>query len=225
MGRRMGGDTPKPLVKLLGKELVRRVYENVKSVKYVDNVTVVINPLYGDRVKKIIENANFVIQEKPLGTANALYTAVKDIDEDILVTYSDTPLIKPKTMENMIEFHKKEEADTTVLCGISKRMYPYALIEKDESGKISDIEEHAKPSSPPPWNYSIGAYVINSRLFKDVYSELPARSNGELYIPDAIKLLIKFGKNVLAFCIKDEDQYLGINTPQDLKKAEKVLGK
>ncbi len=225
MGKRMGKETPKPLVKLLGKELVRRVYENVRSVKFIDDVTVVINPIYGDRVKEIIKDANFVIQEKPLGTANALYTAVKDIDEDILVIYSDTPLIKPKTMENMIEFHKKKKSDITILCGISKRMYPYALIKKDESGKISDIEEHAKPSSPPPWNYSIGAYVINSRLFKDVYPELPARSNEEFYIPDAIKLLIYRGKNALAFCIDDENQYLGINTPRDLKEAEKILGK
>ncbi len=222
LGKRLKSVTPKPLVKILGKEMILRVYENMKKAG-IKNFIVVVSPSIKEDVEKLLD-AEIVVQEKPLGTAHALHLATKDLDseENVLVMYSDTPLIRPKTISRLIEAHLKEKNDITILTGLTSKIYPYALVSR-EGGKIVDIEEYGKPSSEPPWEYSIGVYAFRVRAFREIYPDLKPRENGEVYIPDAIKLAVKRGMRVEAVVCEDEREYLGVNTPEDYKTAERIL--
>ncbi len=226
LGKRMGGDVPKPLVKLLGKTLIERVYENALNTGYVDEIVIVVNPINERMIKERIKEARFVVQKERLGTAHALSLAIEDFDddEDVLVLYADTPLIRSSTMKAMVDLHNIEKSDITFLSGLSKEKFPYALVTRDENGKVIDVEEYGEPNYPPPWEYSIGTYVFKVGVFRDVYKDLkPRKDKGEKYIPDAIKLAIRRGYKVSAHICLDDREYLGINTPEDLKRAEEIL--
>jgi bifunctional UDP-N-acetylglucosamine pyrophosphorylase/glucosamine-1-phosphate N-acetyltransferase len=225
MGKRLKSSTPKPLVKLFGKEIVWYVYDNVISVGRIEKVIVVVSPFIEKEVKRILKDAVVLIQKKPLGTAHALHTATEVLEpsEDILVMYSDTPLIRPRTIDSMIKHHLSSGNDITFLSGLSKKVYPYAVVMRDKEGSIIDVEEHAAPDGDPPWEYSIGSYIFKVEVFEKIYKDLEPRETGEVYIPDAIKLALKRGYRVGAYICEDEREYLGINTPDDLRKAEKIL--
>ncbi len=226
LGKRMGGNVPKPLVKLLGKPLVKHVYDNVKEIDDVDGVIIVVNPMNKDMIRNVIEDADFVVQKERLGTAHALSLAIEKLEdsENVLVVYSDTPLIRASTMKAMIDYHNLEGADITFLSGLSSERFPYALVTRDEHGEVIDVEEHGVPQTPPPWEYSIGTYVFKVGTFREIYKILkPRPETGERYIPDSIKLALQKGYRVLAHICLDDREYLGVNTPEDLERAERTL--
>ena len=75
-------EIPKPLIQVAGKEIIRYNIDAIKD--YVEKIVIVINPAKEKTFEKI-KNGKiiFAFQEKPLGTAHALYCA-KDFVEDEL---------------------------------------------------------------------------------------------------------------------------------------------
>ena len=46
---------------------------------------------------------------------------------------------------------------------------------------------------------------------------------GEYYLTDTIKILVKENKKVGVFQINNQEEVYGINTPEQLKRAEKII--
>ena len=225
-GKRLGAKETKPLVKLLDKPLIVHVAEKVKQAKIVDELIIVANPKNKDEISRLIPQALIVIQKEQLGTAHALSLALEEVseDENVLVLYADTPLIRPGTIRGIVETHVLEDADITFLTGLTGEEYPYAVVFRSKTGKIVDLVEHGKPSGPPPWEYSIGTYVFKASVFKNNYELVtPRPDTGEKYIPDVIRIAIKRGFKVTTHVCLDDREYLGINTPDDLRKAEEIV--
>lgn len=225
-GTRLGTKETKPLVKLLGKPLIMHVVEKVEQAKVIDNLIIVANSKNKEEISKMIPHAFVTVQKEQLGTAHALSIAIKEIseNENVLVLYADTPLIRLGTIRGIVETHILENADITFLTGLTNEKYPYAVVFRSSSGEIIDLVEHGKPSGNPPWEYSIGTYVFKAKVFKNVYKIVAPHSNtGEKYIPDSIRIAIKQGFKVVTHVCLDDREYLGINTLEDLKRAEEIV--
>ncbi len=225
-GTRMGGKTPKPLVMMLGKPLLLHVIENIRHVFGNVNIRIVVGKRNNEAIKsKIGEGFEYVVQPKALGTADALRFGIKGMGEDdkALIMYADTPLIRPSSIAGIVNFHELKGADITFLSGLSPRRYPYALVLRDESGKIVAVKEKMRPTSSPPWEYNIGMYVVNIGRISDLFSAVRKGKTGEYYIPELVNAAIKNGLEVQAYMSFDESEYLGINTNEDLKRARNIL--
>ncbi len=225
-GTRMGGKTPKPLVEIYGKPLLLHVIENVKSVFGNVKIRVVVGKRNVEMIKNSFGNEfDYIIQPKALGTADALKFGINGIkgNEKVLVMYADTPLIRPSSIAGLVNFHELRGADITFLSGLSSKKYPYALVAKSKTGKVLSVREKARPTSPPPWEYNIGMYIVNVGKINSLFSKVKKGSTGEYYIPELVNIAIKKELKVQTYMSFDESEYLGVNTKEDLKRAQNIL--
>jgi bifunctional N-acetylglucosamine-1-phosphate-uridyltransferase/glucosamine-1-phosphate-acetyltransferase GlmU-like protein len=51
----------------------------------------------------------------------------------------------------------------------------------------------------------------------------PNESTGEIYIADIVSMAIADNKNICGFVTNNEREFLGVNTPEDLKAAEEII--
>jgi bifunctional UDP-N-acetylglucosamine pyrophosphorylase/glucosamine-1-phosphate N-acetyltransferase len=88
----------------------------------------------------------FSIQKQQLGTANAVDSGVqslKEIGDQVLVLYGDTPLIKSETLEKMIH-HICEEKNSVCVLGFdckTANKYGRLVVEKNELLKITEFKD------------------------------------------------------------------------------------
>jgi bifunctional UDP-N-acetylglucosamine pyrophosphorylase/glucosamine-1-phosphate N-acetyltransferase len=54
-------------------------------------------------------------------------------------------------------------------------------------------------------------------------SKIRKSAVGEYYFGDLIKLAVEEGERVGAYKLKDTSQWKGINTPQELEQADKMM--
>ena len=55
--------------------------------------------------------------------------------------YGDTPLIRPETINNMLDHHERTNAKATVLTAIADDPFAYGRIIRDVNGKLVKIVE------------------------------------------------------------------------------------
>ncbi|KUK94419.1 MAG: N-acetylglucosamine-1-phosphate uridylyltransferase/acetyltransferase [Thermotogales bacterium 46_20] len=230
-GKRLGAPVPKPLVKISGKPMLLHIIEKMRKVESGMHVFCVINPSHKELFMHAltgVPGVSLSYQEAPLGTAMALKCALEDLDysDDLMVMYADLVLIKDESLRKLTREHTDSEASITFLSGLTKKQYPYALVERDEEGIVKRLSERKKPDFPPPWEFYIGPIVVHSEVAKRFIDALqPHPETGERYIPDLANLAIDNGYKVSSVTTEDETEFLGVNKPEDLEFARSTLGR
>jgi bifunctional N-acetylglucosamine-1-phosphate-uridyltransferase/glucosamine-1-phosphate-acetyltransferase GlmU-like protein len=138
-GKRLRSSVPKPLVKIKGKTMIEHVIEKAFYATESRKAILVINPDFeGDFLYQLKVPVTFAYQSVPKGTADALAQALNLIEngEDILVMYADLVLISRDSLKSLVSLHIERNCDITFLSGTTERRYPYALVERDERGKL-----------------------------------------------------------------------------------------
>ena len=112
------GELPKPMVPILDKPLLEWQLEQLKRYS-ITKVTMIVGHLH----QKIIDyfgngskfgcEIDYIIEEKPLGTAGAFYF-LKDklVDENFLLVFGD--VFFDIDLNKMIEFHNTKNAEATL---------------------------------------------------------------------------------------------------------------
>ena len=73
--------------------------------------------------------------------------------------------------------------------------------------------------------FNSGVYCFDNKLFfKALENISPNNSQKEYYLTDTIEYLVQSGYPVQAIQINDANEILGINSPEDLSRAERLLG-
>ncbi|MBI1307869.1 MAG: nucleotidyltransferase [Bacteroidetes bacterium] len=103
MGKRMRPHTlttPKPLLPIAGKPIVRRLTEDIARVcgDRVDNIGFVISSSFGKKVEEDLlgiardlgASGHIFYQNEALGTAHAVYCAAELLDGNVIVGFADT---------------------------------------------------------------------------------------------------------------------------------------
>ncbi len=225
-GTRMGGKTPKPLVLLKGKPLILHVIDNIKEIFEDARISIVVGKGNSKEIRDALgDGFKYVLQPKALGTADALKFGIEGLppEEDAIVAYADTPLIRSASIAGMANFHRLKGADITFLTGFSKKKYPYALVFKDEAGKLLAVKEEVRPDFPPPWEYNLGMYLVKIGSVKDLFDEIKTGSTGEYYIPELINVAVKKAMKISTYMTFDDSEYLGVNTKEDLGMVSNIL--
>ncbi|MFA4948467.1 MAG: NTP transferase domain-containing protein [Candidatus Krumholzibacteriia bacterium] len=228
-GTRMKSSLAKVLHAVAGKSMIRHVLETVQAVSP-SRIVIVIGH-QADAVRRELggERVEFVLQEPRLGTGHAALMAEGSFDGftgTIVVLNGDTPLLRPRTLESLVAFHRGESASATVLSAEIDDPVGYGRIVRDGQGTFLRITEHKDA------NDSIRAIrEINSGIFcfesADLFSALKrvGRRNvqGEYYITDVMEILQGEGNRVAVFRCDQREEVLGINTVEQLHAAEGLM--
>lgn len=227
-GTRMKSDTIKILHKLLDKPMLEYIYDALEPLKPKQIVTVV-----GHQKDKVLDlyggKSSFAEQKEQLGTGHAVLQA-KDFftekKEDILILCGDTPLLTTDTLQNLVKYHQSNKFACTVLTAIQNDPTGYGRIIRDLEGKVVAIveEKDASLEERAITEVNTGIFVFNVGL---LFCLLPKvknnNSQGEYYLPDVLKLMIKEGLPIGAQTMSNAEEMAGINDRVKLYEAEQTL--
>ena len=217
---------PKELLMVGSKAIIENVIDSMKNVGITD-ITVVVGWRkhaildYLGSGKRMGVKLTYVVQEKTDGLAKAVYETKHIIqDESFMVVLGDNFFYPLTFLEDILSFHKKNNAVATV--GISKVDDPtrHGMIKPGEENKIIDIIEKPKRELSPSNLGCIGIYIFNSEIFNAINDTKPGFNN-EYQLTDAIKILIQNGHKVLYKEIKGT--HIDIGTLDDLRKANEFI--
>jgi bifunctional UDP-N-acetylglucosamine pyrophosphorylase/glucosamine-1-phosphate N-acetyltransferase len=223
LGTRMKSATPKHLHPLLGRRLLDWVVEAVRPLGP-DPLVVVVAP---DAVDAF-EGMDVAVQEKPLGTGDSLRAARERVGnaQQLLVVSGDHPRLSSGLLQQFVDEHRRSGVSATVLSFEPADPRAYGRILRDGEGRLRQIVEHADADETQlairELNSSI--YVFETdKLWPALERIEPVNAQGELYLTDAVRLLVEGGEEVAVFKAPDAEEVEGVNTRAELADAAAFL--
>ncbi len=230
-GSRMQTFLAKVLIPIAEKPILEYVLDVAEKLHPARTVVVVGHQ--ADQVQEKFSNRGleFVLQEEQLGTGHAARQTeqvLNDFKGNILVLCGDMPLIKAETLEQLLLQHKEVSAKCSVLTLKSKEKHDFGRIIRHDDGSVLKIVEHRDASAEEKIvdEFNSGVYCFDKDLFfKALYCLSDDNVQKEYYLTDTLEYAMKNGYPVASVQIEDTDEIFGINSPEDLKRAEKLLEK
>ena len=223
LGTRMKSATPKHLHPLLGRRLVDWVVAAVEPLAPEPLVLVVAPDAVG-----AFEGIDVAVQEKPLGTGDSLRAAREGVGDvkELLVVSGDHPRLSSELLRQLLDAHHAFGAAATVLSFEPPDPRAYGRIVRDGDGRLQQIVEHADADETQrairEVNSSIYVFAAD-KLWPALGRIEPVNAQGELYLTDAVRLLVEAGEEVTVFKAPDADEVEGVNTRAELADAAAFL--
>jgi alpha-D-glucose phosphate-specific phosphoglucomutase len=222
---------PRAMQRLGEKTILDHVLELAQHIVAPDDIYLVVGYQH-----KVIEDYlgptyHYVLQSEPLGTGHAVLQVrpfLPGYAGNLLILYGDTPLFRLSSLRGMLVRHNLKGAAFTLLSQVTNLHLPYGRIVRDNAGHILEVVEEEDASADvrciPELN--LGAYVARSDMLYEALDALDEpRGTGRNQLPAVAKWLVMNGQRVESYLCADQDEVLGINTPQDLEQAVIILQK
>ena len=224
LGTRMRSSTPKHLHLLLGRRIVDWVIAAAREAGAAP-VVVVASPHTRDG----FDGLDVAVQEKPLGTGDAVRSARAQLEStggDVLVLSGDTPLLTADVLRDLVATHRRQGAAATVLSFEPPDPRAYGRLVRDGKSRLARIVEasDATPDELQLREVNSSIYVFAAeKLWPAVERLQPHNAQGELYLTDAIALIVGDGEEVAIHVAPDPAEAEGINTRVELAAAAAAL--
>jgi bifunctional UDP-N-acetylglucosamine pyrophosphorylase/glucosamine-1-phosphate N-acetyltransferase len=224
LGTRMKSETPKHLHGLLGRRVVDWVLDAAAATG-ADPLVVVASP----ETKDEYDGATVALQERPLGTGDAVAAAREALDGfsgPVLVLDAAAPLLTPDHLRDLVDAHRREHAAVTLLTFEPETPLPYGRVLRDEAGAVCAIveEKDASPEEREVRELNASTYVFDAAALWRALDGLDAHNaQGELYLTDAIARIVAAGGQAAAHGSPDPLAPLGINDRTELAVAAAAL--
>ena len=224
----MNSDLAKVLHPLCGKPLLSYSIKLARAVNS-EKIVVVIGH-QSDKIRGMFQDEDtvFVEQKEQLGTGHAVLQArdaFKDHTGTVLILCGDVPLLKPGTVLALRKRHQSEKAAVTVLTVVLDDPGTYGRVITDLNGQILRIVEAKDATNEEKKIHEIntGIYCVESPfLFKAVGVLQNKNAQGEFYLTDIIGIANRSGLIVQSCRAKDPSEVMGINTIEDLERANQI---
>ena len=148
------------------------------------------------------------------------------LNGSVLVCYGDMPLMRRATYESLIETHKRDGNDCTLLSAVSDEELPYGHIVRKSDGSFSHIVEDkdCTPEEKAIRELNVGVYVFESGPLWEAIDQLrPNNAQGEYYLTDAPAYILSRGGRVGACPTCTAEEMLGVNTVEQLAQVEELV--
>ena len=216
-----------------GKTVILRTYEAAKKSNLFDDVFVVTDSdLIFDEIVSNGGKAIMSIKEHESGS-DRIAEAVENMDVDIVVNVQgDEPFINTKALEKLITIYKNDTDKNVDLASLMCEITDEDEINNPNNVKVvvdqngfalyfsrSVIPYPREKNVGVRYMQHIGIYAFRKQALLDFYS-LPMKS---LEASEKLEQLryLEFGKRIKM--VETADKSIGIDTPEDLEKARRLL--
>jgi len=239
MGKRMQSNIPKVAHVLYGKPLLIWAIQALIDAG-IDKIVVVISPAQ-TMVEDLIKNHQFpsyikiklAYQDKPLGTGHAARCGIEvvekyfaqetNLETNILIAYGDTPAVSGTTFQEFICFHLQQNNYFTILAFETQNPSGYGRILIDKNGDFLEIceEKDCTEEQKKVLLCNSGFLCGNYSEFQKILPQLKnENASKEYYLTDVPILSKKLNGKVGYLISQNEDELLGINSPEQLSQME-----
>ncbi len=206
---------PKPLMPVgdlpIAEIIIRQLkyYGFTEIVIATGHLSGLIQSFFGDgRVWGV--NIKYVFEDQPLGTAGAM-KLIENLEDDFLVMNGD--ILTDVNFQELLEFHKKEKAQATIVCKERVVKTDFGVIEIDQSGQLVDYIE--KPEHRSFVSTGINVFTKGCQEY--------IKSKELLGMPDLVLRLKRSALKVS--CFKLAGLWLDLGRLDDLEMAQDVFDK
>jgi bifunctional UDP-N-acetylglucosamine pyrophosphorylase/glucosamine-1-phosphate N-acetyltransferase len=232
LGTRMRSTRAKVLHELGGKPLLHYPLTALRTVGG-DPVVVVVGH-QAAAVRQAAEasggpGVRTVLQEEQRGTGHAVRCALPALDGvsgDVLILYGDAPLIRGEMLQRLVEAHRTEQADLSLLTVRYADPTGYGRIVREADGRVRGIveERDATPAERAITEVNPGFYCVRAPVLRELVAALrDDNAQREFYLTDIVGLAAGGGRRVIALETDRPDEVAGINTRAELARAETAL--
>lgn len=231
-GTRMKSNRAKVLHEILGRPMLFYVLNACKKSEIDKNIVIIGH--HKEQIKEAFKDEDALFVEQPVdngapyGTGFAVSCALGEIndDDDVIILNGDAPLISSETINKFLSYHKHNENDLTVMTADLNDPTNYGRIIRDSDANIIKIVEQKDASEKEKLVREInsGIYAFKGANLKYAISKLKTdNASHELYLTDALKILVEEGKKVGTYKLRDKKEILGVNSRAELSKLECIL--
>ena len=225
-GTRMKSNLPKVLHSLAGRSLVERALDSCQLIN-LTRVLVIVG-YQAELVKQNLQNyqgLEFVEQTEQLGTGHAiqqLLPHLQGFSGDLIVLNGDVPLLRPETLQQLLETHQTRQNAATLLTAHLPNPKGYGRVFCDGNNLVKQIVEDRDCTAAQKQNQRInaGVYCFNWSKLAQVLPKLSADNDQqEYYLTDVVRDL----EPVMATDVEDYLEITGINDRKQLATAYQIL--
>ena len=171
-----------------------------------------------------------VVQERPLGTGDAVRAAVEHIgaDDTVVVLNGDAPLVRPESLRALVESHERSGSAATIATMVLDDPSGYGrvvrapdgtvqrVVETKGSGDATEGERHIREVNTGMFAFAGEALLV---ALREVRAD---NAQGEHYLPDVLPALRAHERTVDAYELADPEELLGINDRRQLADVTAV---
>jgi bifunctional UDP-N-acetylglucosamine pyrophosphorylase/glucosamine-1-phosphate N-acetyltransferase len=228
-GTRMKSAIPKILHRAAGLRLIDLVFQAVERLDVSSTVVIVghqtdmVRAAFADR-----PSVTFAVQEPQLGTGHALLQAEPFLagkTGTVLLLSGDVPLLRPATIEALVDRHVERRAAATVLVAAVDQPDGYGRIVRQD-GEIVAIVEHkdATAAQRAIREINSGIYAFDLDVLFDALRAVgSSNAQGEYYLPDLVRIYRQRGLRVETLVLDDPQEILGVNSRKELADVSRIL--
>lgn len=226
LGTRMRSAVPKHFHTILGRRMVDWVIATGREAG-ADPLVVVASPSGRDAFAQ--SGVSVAVQDPPLGTGDAVRSARAALQShtgDVLVLSGDTPVLTAQLLIDLVATHRRESAAATILSAEPADPRLYGRVVRGADGSVLRVAEGTDATAEERGIREINSsiYVFRSDALWPALEQLqPKNVQGELYLTDAIEILVAAGEKVAAHVAPDPDETEGVNTRVELAHAASIL--
>ena len=222
LGTRMKSAVPKHFHPILGRRMIDWILETGRETG-AEPLVVVASPA---TAAELADGGTVVaVQKEPLGTGDAVRAArpaLETYEGDVLVLSGDTPLLTPELLAGLVATHRREGAAATILSAEPEDPRLYGRVVRDANGDVQKIVEgtDANEEERAIREVNTSIYVFRSDALWSALERLePKNVQGELYLTDAIGIIVAGGGKVAVHVAPDATETDGVNTRAELAQA------
>lgn len=234
-GTRMRSATPKVLHELCGRSLLGHAVTVARSLQP-ERLMVVIGhgrEVVAAHLELVDAGAEVAVQEEQLGTAHAVQVALAALEDPgpplrgtVVVTSADVPLLTDETLASLVAAHERAGNAVTVLSAVVPDPTGYGRVLRAQTGDVLGIVEHrdATPEQLAGVEINGGIYAFDAGSLAAALGGVGEdNAQGERYLPDALALARRAGREVGAVQVADHHEVLGVNDRVQLAEAGRLL--
>jgi len=226
LGTRMRSAVPKHFHEILGRRMIDWIVETGRATG-ADPIVVVASPSTHEEFAG--SGVTVAVQNEALGTGDAVRSARDALaghDGDVLVLSGDTPLLTAELLRELVATHHREDAQATILSAEPPDPRIYGRIVRGADGSVRKIVEGTDASEEEQKIGEINSsiYVFRAAALWPALERIqPHNVQGELYLTDAIEIIVGDGGKVAAHIAADFREADGVNTRAELADAAALL--
>ncbi|MBU0598600.1 NTP transferase domain-containing protein [Patescibacteria group bacterium] len=225
-------EIPKIMHKICSRPMLEYTLDTLNSAGFKD-VIVVIGYKYEMVQEHFGNNYKYAIQKEQKGTGHAVMCAEQKVDPSsknvLVIQGDDSAFYRPQTLIDLVEKHAKDRAKVSILTLDHPSPKELGRIIRNKDGQVIAIkekevltEEEKKISEINTATYCFEA----GWLWKNIKELKPsATGQGELILPDLVKIAVDNGQRICAHMITDLDEWVGVNTQHQLDIANEIMAK
>lgn len=230
VGKRMKSARPKVMHEIAGQPMIKWLLHSVEELNP-EKIVVVTAPDAIEVAQAVTPHIT-VVQQKPLGTGDAVRAALPVLDGftgDVLVLLGDMPLLSSDMMQELIDTrHAKGETGMSVL-GVEYKTPPAfgrLVLNADKTLNRIVEDKDATADERAIKLCNTGAFCIDGKNLAGWLAQLGSNNaQNEFYITDLPAIAAKDGFKSSVCILRDAEDVMGVNSRADLAAIEQVVQK